>query len=373
MIRPDTCRSLPGNIVPGGTVRPARYFCYLSAKCVTDPMKAIIPVAGAGTRLRPLTYTQPKPLIPVAGKPIISFIIDQLLDIGVKEFVFVIGYLGEKIKNYVDQAYPNIHKTFVNQESRLGSAHAIWTAREELRDADELIIFFGDTIIDVDFQAVMDEPNSCLCVHKVDDPRSFGVVEFDEEGRISRLVEKPRIPRSNLAMVGFYKIKEVGELFDALEFNITHNIRTDGEFPLTDALMRMVENQTIFRPIHVDNWFNCGKKDVLLETNAILLDREGYASSDLPPYDNAIIIHPVSIGKNCKISNSIIGPHVTIGNNAVIKQAIVKDSIIGNYASLREVNLQQSVIGNDTAITGVRQSLNIGDNTEIDFSMPNPD
>lgn len=336
-------------------------------------MKAIIPVAGAGTRLRPLTYTQPKPLIPVAGKPIISFIIDQLLDIGVKEFVFVIGYLGEKIKNYVDQAYPNIHKTFVNQESRLGSAHAIWTAREELRDADELIIFFGDTIIDVDFQAVMDEPNSCLCVHKVENPRSFGVVEFDEEGRISRLVEKPRIPRSNLAMVGFYKIKEVGDLFDALEFNITHNIRTDGEFPLTDALMRMVENQTIFRPIHVDNWFNCGKKDVLLETNAILLDREGYASSDLPPYDNAIIIHPVSIGKNCNISNSIIGPHVTIGNNAVIKQAIVKDSIIGNYASLREVNLQQSVIGNDTAITGVRQSLNIGDNTEIDFSMSNPD
>lgn len=333
-------------------------------------MKAIIPVAGAGTRLRPLTYTQPKPLIPVAGKPIISFIIDQLQEIGVKEFIFVIGYLGEKIKNYVNYAYPEIQKVFVNQESRLGSAHALWTAREELRNAEELIIFFGDTIIDVDFQRVMNEPSSSLCVHRVDDPRDFGVVEFDENGRINRLVEKPRIPRSNLAMVGFYKIKEVDSLVDALEFNISNNIRTSGEFPLTDALMRMVENGVTFRPITVDNWFNCGKKDVLLETNAILLDREGYASYDLPPYDNAIIIHPVSIGENCQISNSIIGPHVTIGNNAVIRQSIVKDSIIGNYASLQEVNLQKSVIGNDTAITGVRQSLNIGDNTEIDFSMP---
>lgn len=333
-------------------------------------MKAIIPVAGAGTRLRPLTYTQPKPLIPVAGKPIISFIIDQLLDIGVKEFVFVIGYLGEKIKNYVELAYPEMSKTFVTQESRLGSAHAIWTAREELRDAEELIIFFGDTIIDVDFDRVMNEPSSCLCVHKVDDPRGFGVVEFNEEGQINRLVEKPRIPRSNLAMVGFYKIKEVNVLIDALEFNISHNIRSAGEFPLTDALMRMIEEGVSFSPVSVDNWFNCGKKDVLLETNAILLDREGYASYDLPPYENTIIIHPVSIGENCKISNSILGPHVTIGNNAVIQQSIVKESIIGNYASLQEVNLQKSVIGNDTAITGVRQSLNIGDNTEIDFSLP---
>jgi len=333
-------------------------------------MKAIIPVAGAGTRLRPLTYTQPKPLIPVAGKPIISFIIDQLQEIGVKEFVFVIGYLGEKIKNYVESTYPEMHKTFVTQESRLGSAHAIWVAREELRDAEELIIFFGDTIIDVDFDRVMSEPSSCLCVHKVDDPRGFGVVEFDEDGKINRLVEKPRIPRSNLAMVGFYKIKEVNMLMDALEFNISHNIRSAGEFPLTDALMRMIDEGVSFSPISVDNWFNCGKKDVLLETNAILLDREGYASYDLPPYENTIIIHPVSIGENCKISNSILGPHVTIGNNAVIQQSIVKESIIGNYASLQEVNLQKSVIGNDTAITGVRQSLNIGDNTEIDFSLP---
>lgn len=334
-------------------------------------MKAVIPVAGAGARLRPLTYTQPKPLIPVAGKPILSFILDQLLDAGIQDFVFIVGYLGEKIRDYVEQAYPNISKTFITQEERKGSAHALWIAREHFRDADELIVFFGDSIIDIDFNRVLQEPHSCVGVKKVQDPRAFGVVEYDDGGaKVKFMVEKPRIPKSNLAMVGFYRIKEVPQLVEALEYNIGNNISNDGEFPLTDALMRMIEKGTIFTGIEVDNWFDCGKKEVLLQTNATLLDREGYASSNLPPFDNSIIIHPVSIGENCLIVNSIIGPHVTIGNNVQIHHAIVKDSIIGNFASIQEVVLQKSVIGNDTSITGMRQSLNIGDNTEIDFSFP---
>lgn len=331
-------------------------------------MKAIIPVAGAGTRLRPLTYTQPKPLIPVAGKPIISFIIDQLVEQGVRDFVFIIGYLGEKIKNFVEQRYPDINKEFVTQQERLGSAHAIWLARDCFRDAEELIIFFGDAIIDADLDKLMIHPYSCLGVKKVNNPWEFGVVEYNEDFTIKKLIEKPKVPKSDMALVGFYKVKEVEGLVEALEYNIEHNIRSDDEFPLTDALMRMVEKGVKMYTLPVDNWFNCGIKKVLLETNATLLDREGYASSTLPSFDNSIIIHPVSIGKDCKISNSIIGPHVTIGSNTIMDNAIVKNSIIGNYASIKEVILQGSVIGNDTAITGLRQSLNIGDNTEIDFS-----
>ncbi|MFN7120095.1 MAG: sugar phosphate nucleotidyltransferase [Saprospiraceae bacterium] len=330
-------------------------------------MKAIIPVAGTGARLRPLTYTQPKPLIPVAGKPIISFIIDQLRAVGINDFVFVVGYLGEKIKDYVDDAYPTIHKEYVTQDERLGSGHAIWVAREYWRNADEVMIFFGDVIVDVDFSKVMESPHSYLGVKRVQNPREYGVVEYDENNLVSRVVEKPRIPKSDMAMVGFYKIREVPALAEALDFNIEHNILTNGEFPLTDALMRMIEKGTQLYTYTVDNWFNCGKKEVLLETNAILLDREGYASSFIPEFDSAIIIHPVSIGENCQISNSIIGPHVTIGHNCKISDAIVKDSIIGNYASLKEVILHHSVVGNDTSITGMRSSLNIGDNTEIDF------
>lgn len=331
-------------------------------------MKAIIPVAGTGARLRPLTYTQPKPLIPVAGKPIMSFIVDQLTSVGIRDFVFVIGYLGEKIKDYVEQTYPDIRKEFVTQDERLGSAHAIWTAREYWKAANEVVVFFGDVIVDIDFQLVMDTPYSCLGVKRVENPREYGVVEYDDEQIVNKVVEKPRIPKSDMAMVGFYKIKEVDALAEALDYNITHNILTNGEFPLTDALMRMIEKGVQFHTITVDNWFNCGKREVLLETNSILLDREGYASNNLPEFDSSIIIHPVSIGENCHISNSIIGPHVTIGHDAKIDNAIVKESIIGNYASLQEVILHKSVVGNDTAITGMRHSLNIGDNTEIDFS-----
>ncbi|MEY4106899.1 MAG: hypothetical protein RL181_1241 [Bacteroidota bacterium] len=334
-------------------------------------MKAVIPVAGAGARLRPLTYTQPKPLIPVAGKPILSFIIEQLVELGVREFVFIIGYLGEKIRGYVEEKYPGIQKEFVSQEEHIGSAHALWMAREALRPADELLIFFGDAIIDMDFKRLLQAPASCLCVKKVQDPREYGVVEFASDGWVGRVTEKPRIPMSNLAMVGLYRIREVDVLLEALEFNITHNIHSEsGEFPLTDALMRMIEKGVKFSTLEVDNWFNCGKKEVLLETNATFLDREGYASSNLPPFDNSIIIHPVSIGKNCDIANSIIGPHVTIGDHVDISHSIIRNSIIGNYTSIREIILQKSVVGNDASITGLRQSLNIGDNTEIDFSSP---
>ncbi|MEK7257410.1 MAG: nucleotidyltransferase family protein, partial [Bacteroidota bacterium] len=172
-------------------------------------MKAIIPVAGAGTQLRPLTYTQPKPLIAVAGKPILSFIIDRLLSLGVEDFVFIIGYLGEKIKDYIETSYPSLRRQFVSQEQRIGTGHAIWTARETIKDASELVIFFGDTIVEMDFEKMIDSPVSCLAVKKVAEPRNFGVVEFDQQKkRVKRVVEKPKIPKSNLAMVGFYKIRE---------------------------------------------------------------------------------------------------------------------------------------------------------------------
>lgn len=330
-------------------------------------MKAVIPVAGAGTRLRPLTYTQPKPLIPVAGKPIISYIIEQLSAIGIRDFVFIIGYLGEKIRDFVIQHYPHLNIEFVEQHHREGSGHAIWTATPQLEQEDELIIVFGDTIIDLDFKVVIDSKSSLLGVKKVQMPRDFGVVELGAEGEVIKVVEKPAIPKSNLAMVGFYKIKEVKKLLEALDYNIRNNLRSGGEFPLTDALQRMIEEGIAFSTVTVNNWYDCGKKEILLETNAILLDKEGYASENLPDFDNSIIIHPVSIGQRCSISNSIIGPHVTIGDNVSIQFAIVQNSIIGNFASIREVVLQQSVIGNDSSITGIRQSLNIGDNTEIDF------
>ena len=332
-------------------------------------MKAIIPVAGAGTRLRPLTYTQPKPLIPVAGKPIIAYIIDTLIEAGVQDFVFIIGYLGEKIKNYVIQAYPNLKKVFVTQQQRLGSGHAIWTAREHLKETNEILIFFGDVIIDADFKKFIGSPTSCLGVKKVRTPWDFGIVEYDRSGNIRSFAEKPKIPKSDLAMVGIYKIKEVDVLVEAIEYQMKQGMPTNQEYHLTDALGRMLALGTTFTTLTVDNWFNCGIREILLKTNAIFLDRKTTVTVEPPQFDNTIIIQPVSIGKNCMISHSIVGPHVTIGDNTSISNSIVRNSIIGNFAAIKEIFLDQSIVGHDASITGIRQSLNIGDNTEIDFSL----
>jgi len=332
-------------------------------------MKVLIPVAGAGTRLRPHTNTQPKPLIPVAGKPIICFILDKLVEAGIRDFVFVVGYLGDKVRDFVEETYPDLNTEYVYQEHRYGSAHAVWTARESIEDEDEIFIAFGDTIFDVDLDHMLHCPHSCLGVKKVADPREFGVAEFGEDGRVTRLVEKPRIPKSNMAIVGLYKVREVPALIRATEYLIQHDIQTVGEYQLTDALQHMVEQGVHFHTIPVQNWFDCGRKEVLLETNATLLDQRGIADSErrLPVFENTIFIHPVAVGSNCEITNSIIGPHVTIGKNAQIRRSIVKDSIIGDFASLEDVVLKRSVIGSDASIHGMDLSLNIGDNTGIDF------
>ncbi len=331
-------------------------------------MKVIIPVAGAGVRLRPHTYTQPKPLIPVAGKPILAHIIDELLKADFREFVFVIGYLGEKIKNFVEERYKNLKCEFVVQDDRMGLGHAIWLARENVSKEKELFIALGDTVFDMDLGEMLKSPTSCLGVQEVKDPRDFGVVILDEKGFVKKVIEKPKIPHSNLAIIGLYKILEVNALIEALNYNIENEIRTNGEFQLADALQRMIEQGVKMTTMKVNNWFDCGKKDILLETNKTLLDKNNVYDVDLPSFENTIIVHPVSIGDHCIIEDSIIGPYVTIADHTTIRASIIQDSIIGSYSHLKEIILNKSIVGSDTSIRGIKRSLNIGDNTEIDFS-----
>jgi glucose-1-phosphate thymidylyltransferase len=331
-------------------------------------MKVIIPVAGAGIRLRPHTYTQPKPLIPVAGKPILAHIIDELLEADFREFVFVLGYLGEKIKNFVQNRYKNLKCEFVFQNDRMGLGHAIWLAQEEIKNEKELFIALGDTVFDMDLSEMLKSPTSSLGVQEVKDPREFGIVLLDEKGFVKKVIEKPKIPHSNLAIVGLYKIMEVKQLIDALEYNIKNEIRTNGEFQLADALQRMVGQGVKFTTVRVNNWFDCGKKEILLETNKTLLEKNNVYDVDLPSFENTIIVHPVSIGDGCEINDSIIGPYVTIADNTKIDASIIQDSIIGSYSYLKEIILNKSIVGSDTSIRGIKRSLNIGDNTEIDFS-----
>jgi glucose-1-phosphate thymidylyltransferase len=329
-------------------------------------MKAIIPVAGAGTKLRPHTYTQPKALIPLAGKTILSIIIDQLKDAGINDFVFIIGYLGEKIQDYVKEKYPQLNCHFVQQNERHGTGHAINLTREIIGN-DEMLIVLGDTIAEYDVREIINTPYSMLGVKKVDDPRNFGVAEIEEDGFVSRVVEKPAIPKSNMALVGVYKIKETGFLFSCIEKIIAAGIKSYDEFNLTDALECMIQNGVKFQPFKVQNWFDCGKKETLLESNATLLKKFGGNVEEKHSFENTIIIPPVSIGEGCDIKNSVVGPNVAIGEYARLNHAIIKDSIIGAYSNLFEIVLNTSLIGSDAEVRGVSRSLNIGDNTAIDL------
>lgn len=332
-------------------------------------MKAIIPVAGAGTKLRPHTYTQPKPLIPVAGKPILGHIMDQLIEVGVRDFVFIIGYLGDKIRDFVQGAYPDIRAEFVVQNERKGLGHAIWLAKDAIKPGEEVIIALGDTIIDADIRAFVNRPGTTLAVRKVDDPRKFGVAEFDETGNIVRVVEKPNIPKSNMALVGLYKIREYDVLVQALDQNIQSDYTTKNEIQLTDGIMMMLKAGVHIEGFKVDNWYDCGQKEILLEINAILLNKHaGQFAPDASRFEDAIIVPPVYIGANTVIRQSIVGPNITVGDHAVIERSIVRDSIIGSYATLRKIVMAQSIVGGDTSVTGSVHQLNIGDNTELDLS-----
>ncbi|MDN5215731.1 sugar phosphate nucleotidyltransferase [Fulvivirgaceae bacterium BMA12] len=332
-------------------------------------MKAVIPVAGMGSRLRPHTHTQPKALVPVAGKAILAHILDPLIEAGIEEFILIIGYMGNKIEEYIHERYKDkgIKLEFVVQEPREGIAHALWLAGDNLKEADEILITLGDIIINIDLQKFLATETSVVGVKKVEIPGNFGIAELDQEGFITNLVEKPTIPKSNVALIGIYKLVNPKLFFESIDYIMDNQIKNLGEYQLTDALMHMIEKGGKITTQSVDNWFDCGRKESLLEANAILMNRPEFESTD-HEFHKTILVPPVSIGKNCKISNSIIGPNVALGDNATISYSIVKNTIIGSFSELQSAVLHNSVIGNDTTLKGLSHSLNIGDNTEINFT-----
>ncbi len=321
-------------------------------------MKAVIPAAGIGKRLRPHTYSIPKALLNVAGKPIIGHIIDNLLEMGIDQLIPIIGYQGEKIRNYLEETY-SIPINFVVQEEQKGIAHAVMQTRE-LADQSELVIILGDTIIDADFAGIPSAGENVLCVHEVENPRRFGICEV-EDGVISGIVEKPDRPKSNLALIGVYYFKDSSPLFQACSRIIEKGITTKGEYQITDALQVMVEEGTEFRPYHIDGWFDCGTVDTLLETNRVLLE----GRKDRVEGDGVVIVDPCHISKDSKIDNSVIGPHVTIAEGCDISSAVISNSIINRGTHLTDVVLERSVLGAHVRVAGQVGSINIGDHSRI--------
>jgi len=327
-------------------------------------MLAIIPVAGSGTRLRPLTHSKPKALLHVGSKPIISHIIDSLIPLGCTKVVLIISYEGGNIPVHITNCHPEVEVQAVVQEERLGLGHAVSLARG-FAAGEDVIIMYGDTIIDGDFSAFIDDSvDGVISVKEVDDPRRFGVVNVDG-GLITNFVEKPANPESNLAIVGFNYFTSSDILFACLDEIIDRNVMTKGEFQITDAFQLMIERGMKLKTYEIDGWFDCGTPQTLLETNRYMLAKEGGIES----LDGSIIIPPVSVPESATITSSIIGPNVSVGSGAVIEKSIVTDSIIGSGARVENACLDGSLIGDNAVVVERPRILAIGDNSSIDFQV----
>ncbi len=325
-------------------------------------MKAIIPAAGIGTRLRPHTYTLPKALLYVAGKPIIAHILDDVVPLAPSSIVLIVGYKGELIEQFIRKKYPQLTVDFVFQEERRGIGHAVDLTRKVADTGEPLLIVLGDTIIKTDLHKIVAQKTNTLGVKEVEDPRRFGVAEV-AGGRITRLVEKPQEPASNLALVGLYYLLDGKGLFAAVREIIERNITTNNEYQITDALQLMIGRGVAFAPFAIDEWFDCGKPEAMLETNRKLLKN----GPSTPPIEGSIIIPPVSISPGAEIVNSIIGPYVSIAERCVIHSSVVRDSVVSEGATVTDALLESSLIGANAVIRGGFKKLDVGDSSEISF------
>ena len=324
-------------------------------------IRAIIPVAGIGTRLRPHTYTLPKVLLTVAGKPILGHILDKIYLEGIREATIVVGHFGEMVEEYVRKHHSNLHVDFILQDELLGLGHSIYVARETF-DHDPIFIILGDTIFDVELQAVLNSSSTSLGVKVVDDPRRFGVAVLKNK-YIERLVEKADPPVSNLALVGLYYIKHSALLKECIRTLIEEDIRTKNEYQLTDALQLMIERGERMTTFRVDGWFDCGKPETLLSTNQHLLNQK----STVRKIAGVVINPPVFISSSADIKNSIIGPYTTIADHSVIEDSVIRNSIVSQEAHVKQALLENSIIGNGAVIKGSYQRVNAGDSSEMEF------
>ncbi len=333
-------------------------------------MKIIIPMAGRGSRLRPHTLTIPKPLLPVAGKPIVQRLVEDLTASYPGEFdevAFIIGDFGKEVEKQLMGIAGGVgaRGSVYYQDRPLGPAHAIWCARASI--TGPCIVAFADTLFKADFSFDTSQ-DGIVWTQKVDDPSSFGVVKVGEDGVITDFVEKSPEFVSNLAIVGLYYFRDGDWLREELQYLLDHDIRDKGEFQLTSILHIMKEKGAGFKPAQIEEWLDCGNKDNVVYTNERILEIKKEAEdlvADTAQTEKAVIIPPCFIGENTVIRNSVIGPHVSIGNNCVVENAVISKSVIQNHTRIRHANLSHSMLGNEVDYQGEKAEISIGDFSEI--------
>jgi len=332
-------------------------------------MKTIILLGGYGTRMRPHTWSRAKPLLKVAGNTIIGHLLDLMKGVTNSQVIFVVGYLGDQIEAWLRKHYGHLDVHFVVQEQALGQAHALWLCREYLDSDEDVLVAFGDGIVKANYVGLDRSADAIFYVKEVEDPRTFGVVVLNEAGDVTKFVEKPKTMENRLAIAGVYWFKRGRKLRDAVDTVINTRRQTLGEYYLADAFQVMLEQGDKIRVDMVEVWEDAGKPDTILHTNRRMLS-VGYATFEALERgysEGFVVIPPVFIHPEADIESAVIGPFASIEANAVIRNAVVRDSIIDEGAKIEDCVIENSLIGENAQVKGRGRELFIGDNAIVDL------
>jgi len=330
-------------------------------------MKVIIPLAGKGTRLRPHTHVTPKPMMRVAGKPVMSYVLDKLRDLGgIEQIIYITGHLKEKVEDFARKSL-EIPSVFIEQKVQDGTAGAIALARDYI-DQPVLIIFV-DTIFDADLSVInRTDADGIIWTKEVEDYQRFGVVVTDKDGNMTKIVEKPKTPISRAANIGLYYIRNWKLLFEGID-HVLASPKNQGEYFLTDAFQYMIDKGAKIRVIDVEGWYDAGKIETMLETNQTMLEK-GRARRPAGAGDSTIV-DPVYIEDNVTLKGSTVGPNVSIGAGSVIENSQLSHTIVGTNARIARSTIINSLIGDDTVLEGITGEVTVGDHSEVRVSPPN--
>ncbi|MEA4908754.1 MAG: sugar phosphate nucleotidyltransferase [Anaerolineaceae bacterium] len=326
-------------------------------------------MAGFGTRLRPHTWSKPKPMMPIAGKTVLDYVLDQfasLPDPQNVEYVFIVGPNSQRIQEHMHANYPDVTVHFVVQTVMRGQSDALYLAREYL-SGGPMLMAFSDTLIEADFSFLKDEKaDGVALVKPVPDPRRFGVAEVNAEGRITHFVEKPQSMDNNLALAGFYYFRRGEDLMQAIEEQMARKMSLKNEYFLADAINVLLEKGVYFRPEIIETWLDAGVPDTVLETNRYLLDHRQHNSAEAAQRPGVVINPPVFVHPSAEIVNAVIGPHASIGAGCHIEDSVVRNSVLGNNTRVTRMVLEASLLGDTVQATGQVAHLNLGDHSVME-------
>ena len=326
-------------------------------------MQVIIPLAGKGTRLRPHTHVVPKPLIKVAGRPVMDWVMDRLEGLDVEELLFITGHLKEQVEAYARKRYP-IPSRFIEQKVQDGTAGAIHLAQPHVRGP--VMIIFVDTVFDADLSIVRSSPDDgIIWAKEVEDYQRFGVVVTDAAGYMTRIVEKPREPISKLANIGLYYLRAVDAMWRGID-HVLAQPSNRGEWYLTDAFQWMIERGARIRTAEVKGWYDCGTVGTTLETNRILLDLHPERRPAAPPAGKGVtIVEPCSIEAGVVIERSTVGPYASIEGGTVVRDSVVANAIVGRNCRLERVRLDGAMLGDEVVLEGLAGAASLGSHSEV--------